>query len=331
MSLTVLSAAESKTTALERATQDWLSDRRAAGCTPATIYGYTQAMKVLLEYATAEGLESPEDFTPAFFSAMQNDLLTRERRGSQGGGVTLSRHTVHSYLRPMRVFIKWVADEDDGLGIKVRGRIKPPPLPKRHVDVLKPKEIEAMVDVARDPRDIAILHVLAQTGVRNDELCKLRLGDLIQDGPRTWLRVAGKSDGGGAKGDKERRIPLSRPLVVELQAYVRRNRPKDATSDFLFLALRRDKRTGQHEPLTVTGIDQLIAKLHVMAGIERNITPHTFRHTFATRCLEKNMELHLLAMLMGHTTTLVIQRTYAHVIPQNTNVAEQLSRIMLGE
>ncbi len=126
-------------------------------------------------------------------------------------------------------------------------------MPRRLLDVLSREEIGRLEDAARMERDELIVRVLADAGLRVTELTGLRTTDLIERDRRVCRRVRGK-------GDRQRDVPVMPQLGRRLRRHVERGRPRGTTSDRVFLGLRRG-RSGDHEPLTRSGVDQLIRLL----------------------------------------------------------------------
>jgi integrase len=147
-----------------------------------------------------------------------------------------------------------------------------PRRPERALDVLSREEIQQLEDAAKTERDKLIIQVLADTGIRVGELLGLRCSDLIERDRNRYLRIAGPSQGGGAKGDRSRLVPVPR-IWRRLQRYIERGRPKDTNSDRIFLAARRDRRTGDYEPLTKSGVEQMVRNAAELAASASGPTP----------------------------------------------------------
>ena len=132
----------------------------------------------------------------------------------------------------------------------------------------------------------------------------LRLNDVAEVERNHYLRVKGE-------GNKERLVPVPR-LYRRIERYAQRARPTDTISDRLFLASRRSARTGEYEPLTKSGLEQMVRNLAEVAGIKKRVYPHLLRHSYATWALNCGMNSIMLAQLLGHSSLVMIQRTYAH-------------------
>lgn len=179
------------------------------------------------------------------------------------------------------------------------------PKSERHLPaVLSPDEVTRLIespDVSTPvgTRDRAMLEVIYATGLRVSELCSLTVNDWWTDPPR--VRCIGK-------GDKERYVPMGRMAVHWLTQYIQTVRPLWAGShgsDALFLSQR-----GQ--PLTRQGFWKIIKKYGQLAQIDKVITPHTMRHSFATHLLENGADLRAVQEMLGHQDISTTQ-IYTHV------------------
>jgi integrase/recombinase XerD len=300
-------------TALERLVEEYLAACRARGLAIRTVreaYRYP-LHEVFLPFCAQEGIEEPGQVTARVLDRLTTRLL--DDGGRRGA---LSKFTVASYVRSINAFLSWARREGEvAEGVKAQA----PKLPRRLLDVLSREEIGRLEDAAKTERDKLIVRVLADAGLRVTELTSLRVNDLIERDRRVYLRVRGK-------GDRERDVPVMPQLGRRLRRHVERGRPRGTVSDRVFLGLRRG-RSGDHEPLTRSGIDQLIRMLGEEAGLEKRVHPHLLRHSFATWALTRGMNPVQLAQIMGHSSLAMIQSVYAHLTPQDAYLAlEQIVR-----
>lgn len=153
-------------------------------------------------------------------------------------------------------------------------------------------------------RDKAILSLLYASGIRVSELLELKLSNLIME--ENIIRIFGK-------GGKERLVPIGNIAISDIQNYLESLRPglsrKGRGKGFLFLNSRGNK-------LTRMSIWNIIQENTLQAGIKKRVSPHTFRHSFATHLLEGGADLRAVQEMLGHsdiTTTQVytnIDKTY---------------------
>lgn len=175
--------------------------------------------------------------------------------------------------------------------------------PKTLPEVLSGEEVSRLIECTTNIKHRTFLLTLYSAGLRLNEAAHLKIGDI--DSKRMQLRVT------CGKGAKERRVPLSPRLLSELREYWKKYRP----STYLFPG-RTD-----NVPLAPTTIQKVCKASASKAGIERNITPHTLRHSFATHLLEAGVDLLTISRLLGHksfSTTmkyLHVRRLHLHSVP----------------
>lgn len=146
-------------------------------------------------------------------------------------------------------------------------------------------------------RDIAVLELLFATGIRVSELCTLRPSDV--DLQNATVRIYGK-------GAKERIIQIGNAEVLSaVTAYHQAFTPSIAQSDWFFI-----NRLGTQ--LSDQSVRFMIRKYTALAGVEQHITPHMFRHSFATLLLEEDVDIRYIQQLLGHSSITTTQ-IYTHV------------------
>ena len=182
--------------------------------------------------------------------------------------------------------------------------ILPPKPAKVLPDTLSTDEIDRMIATIDDSspkgiRDKAILEVLYSCGLRVSELCNLRLGDLFFG--EGYIRIIGK-------GDKQRLVPISGVACERIQRY-KEVRTKKTTEDTLFLNNRGTK-------LTRVMIFNIIKQAALLAGIDKSISPHTLRHSFATHLLEGGANIRQVQEMLGHESILTTE-VYTHLDTTN--------------
>lgn len=179
-----------------------------------------------------------------------------------------------------------------------------PRMKKTIPDVLSLEDIERILNVPdlttfEGLRDSAMLEVLYASGLRVTELVELKQVNINYD--HGYLVVMGK-------GSKERIVPIGMTSIKKINDYLELSRPhlvKDKISDYLFITRRGTCFTRQ-------GFWKLIKTYANEAGIIKNISPHTIRHSFATHLLERGADLRTIQLLLGHSDISTTQ-IYTHV------------------
>ena len=178
------------------------------------------------------------------------------------------------------------------------------PKPSRKLPVVLEVEevnrILGVIDTAKPlgRRDLAILEVLYSAGVRVSELCDLRMIDLVLDSD--MIRVTGK-------GKKERFAPIGPRAQECINNYLKFDRPtlskKDKNLGKFFLS-----RNGR--PLTRMTVNIILKKWVQVSGLKKKVSPHTFRHSFATHLLEGGADLRVVQEMLGHVDISTTQIYY---------------------
>lgn len=151
-------------------------------------------------------------------------------------------------------------------------------------------EIESCIDLSKQEgtRNHAIIEVLYSCGLRVSELCNLKISDLYLD--EGFIRVTGK-------GNKQRLVPISSRAINELDNWFSDRchiSPKKGNEDYVFLSFRLKKK------LSRISVFHFIKELVAEAGIRKVVSPHTFRHSFATHLLEGGANLRAIQEMLGH-------------------------------
>lgn len=175
---------------------------------------------------------------------------------------------------------------------------------RKYPEILTSKEVELFLEQplcidAKGFRDHAMLELLYATGIRVSELISLNVGD---------LNLAAGLIRCESKG-KERVIPLYQTAIKALQDYVKNIRPQliaDGNEDALFVNMNGERMSRQ-------GFWKIIKYYQEKAGIEKEITPHTLRHSFAVHLLENGADLRSIQEMLGHADISSTQ-IYTHVV-----------------
>jgi len=167
--------------------------------------------------------------------------------------------------------------------------------------VLSCKEVDRLLEqpdleTPEGLRDKAILEILYACGLRVSELCRLKLYDVDDN----FVRVYGK-------GGKERTVPIGSKAIESVDRYLTQCRPDmgEETEQPLFLSNRG-------KPINRVQVWKMIKQYAKQAGIQKNISPHTLRHSFATHLLDNGADLRVIQELLGHGAISSTDR-YTHV------------------
>jgi len=149
-------------------------------------------------------------------------------------------------------------------------------------------------------RNKAIIETMYGCGLRVSEVIELKISDLFFD--NEFIRVHGK-------GRKERLVPINKKAIKEISLYFEKFRNhiniKEDYKDIVFLNRRGEK-------LTRVMIFTIVKELALKAGIKKNISPHTFRHSFATHLIERGADLRAVQEMLGHESILTTE-IYTHL------------------
>ena len=256
-----------------------------------TIEAYMRDLGLLFDFFDNQRL----DYLKARLSDFQQFLLELNTLGLQAR----SQARVVSGIRSFYRFLLY----NDELNVDPT-ELEQPQLPLYLPEVLSIEEIEAIVaavDLSKPEghRNLAIIETLYGSGLRVSELVNLKLSNMFSD--KHFMKVEGK-------GSKQRLVPLSEPSERAIQLWLRdRNllTVQKGNEDFVFLNRRGAK-------LTREMIFIIVKQLAAMAGITKTISPHTFRHSFATHLLEGGANLRAIQQMLGHESILTTE-IYTHI------------------
>ena len=254
---------------------------------PHTVASYCGEVEAFLE---ASGT-LPSETTP---DAVLDYLSARSE--------AVSKRTQAHILSSLRSFFDWMILEGERKDNPC-DPVESPKLGRYLPAVLSVEEVEAILDSVDTGswsglRDRAILEVLYGCGLRVSEAVDLKISNVFLE--QGFVRIIGK-------GNKERIVPMGEAAVEAVKAYLDvRIEPADsAAEDILFL-----NRFGG--PLSRISMFKLIKKQALLAGITKEISPHTFRHSFATHLIENGADLRAVQEMLGHESILTTE-IYTHI------------------
>jgi integrase/recombinase XerD len=199
-------------------------------------------------------------------------------------------------LMTLKVFFRFLVQEEK-LGKDVTALLSAPKVWQLIPEVLTVEEVEALLRAAVDVRDRAILYTMYASGLRASEVCALNFFDVQEE----KVLVQGK-------GGKERVVPIAKVATEAIEVYIQAwegSWGKCERSSPLFLS-KRGKRLDREM------IWRIVKKYAELAGIRKNISPHTLRHSFATHLLENGADLRIIQEMLGHKDISTTDR-YTHI------------------
>lgn len=260
-----------------------------------SVEAYLHDVEKLTQYLQAEGIsKSPAEIT-------LKDLQAFLVWVTELGMTTASQARM---VAGIRQFFRYCSIEEI---VKADPAVllEAPRLKKSLPEVLAYEEIEAIIaqiDLSKPEghRNRAMLETMYSCGLRVSEVVNLKLSQLYLQ--EEFIRVVGK-------GNKERLVPIGSVAIEQINIYKDgfRNRQQAAkgAEDFLFLN-RRGK------PLTRVMVFIILKELAAFAGIRKNISPHTFRHSFATHLVERGANLRAVQQMLGHAS-ITTTEIYTHL------------------
>jgi site-specific recombinase XerD len=268
----------------------FLAAKRVEGCSEKTIIYYQTTIDNMLQHVDKSAKKIVTDDLRIYLTQYQNEK-------------NLSKVTVDNVRRILSSFFSWLEDEDYILKSPVR-RIHKVKTTTNIKETYSDEALELMRDNCSELRDLAMIDMLASTGMRVGEMVLLNRSD-INFSDRECIVLG--------KGDKERIVYFDARTKIHLQNYL--NSRLD-NNQALFVSLNR-----KHERLKIGGVEVRLRKLGKLLGIPK-VHPHKFRRTLATVAIDKGMPIEQLQHLLGHRridTTL----QYAMVKQSNVKIAHK--------
>lgn len=172
-------------------------------------------------------------------------------------------------------------------------KLKTPKIPKNVFEVLSKEEIKKLIEHAGSSKTKLITKFLYSTGLRVSELVNLKIKDIDLQEKTGWVRRG--------KGSKDRFFPISDQLTTELIYYLKK---QTVNQEYLF--------TGRNGKLTSRAVQKYLKETAKRAGIEKIVTPHKLRHSYATHLLDSGVDIIHIQELLGHSSLNTTQ-IYTHV------------------
>jgi integrase/recombinase XerD len=247
-----------------------LEELQRRNLSPITIRIYLRAVEDFAQYFKM----SPDKLRPEHIRQYQAHLFTDRK---------LDAISVAQQLSALRFFFLKT--------LKRPWMVEDMPFPKRPIrlpQVLSQEEVERLIQCAGSPLHRIWLLMLYATGMRREELVRLKIGDIDSD--RMLIRIR------QGKGKKDRDVMLSPRLLQELRQYWRLANPKPKT----YLFPGKGSHQNADVPIDSRSIFNAVQQAAKRAGIDKRVHPHTLRHSFATHLLESGADLRTIQVLLGH-------------------------------
>ena len=270
--------------------QDYLLVEK--GLSENSIFSYSYDLKKFQEYLGRQ--------KKGFVEVRSDDItdfLSEQKRKK------ISSRSLARAVAALRQFYRYLKEEKQ-INENPADRIETPEVKKALPDYLTLEEIDELFATIRedDPyevRDKAIFELLYSSGLRISEACNLKMEDLDLEG--MFLTVRGK-------GGRERLVPFGETALKIIRTYLEQGREeilKKRFSDYLFISKKGDF-------LNRKSVWRLLKKYLSRTDIKKAVTPHTFRHSFATHLIENNADLRSVQELLGHIDISTTQ-IYTHL------------------
>lgn len=262
---------------------------------PNSIESYTSDVSRLVQFLNLKGIsQGPLELKR---DAMEQFIHYISELG-------LGDRTQARMLSGIKAFYKFLLIEDL-IKDNPTSLLEGPKLSRKIPEVLSIEEVNAILDIIdlSDPlghRNRAMMETLYACGLRVSELITLKISDFYPD--EGYIKVTGK-------GNKERIVPMGASAIKQnlyyLEHYRSKQTIKEDSEDFLYL-----NRRGRY--LTRVMIFTIIKKLVALAGIRKNVSPHTFRHSFATHLVNGGADLRAVQQMLGHES-ITTTEIYTHI------------------
>ena len=259
-----------------------------------TVSSYKNDISAFISFLKNSGIDDPSNVSSDNIGGFFKTLKELGLSGSSSARYFSSLKGFFLYLLKNKYIVKNPIEKTTA-----------PRISKKLPGVLDINEVDKIlsapkVDDKLGLRDKAMLELFYACGTRVSELINLKVNDLFFD--NEIIRVIGK-------GSKERLIPIGTSAIRWISEYLKKSRPllmkKSKSENILFLNSRGSK-------LSRMGVWKLIDRYVKEAGIEKDVHPHTFRHSFATHLLEGGADLRAVQEMLGHADISTTQ-IYTHI------------------
>ncbi|MBD6956312.1 MAG: site-specific tyrosine recombinase/integron integrase [Thermoplasmata archaeon] len=240
-----------------------------------TIKEYRSIVKNFLNFINKD----PEDITQDDIEKYREYMAIEKK---------YSKQTIYLSMKALQVFFRYARRDD-------LTRLKAPKRSRKLPNYLNENEMRSLLESSKSNiRDYAIIMVLAYSGIRVSELCSLRIEDV--DFSENVIHVK------SGKGDKDRMVVVDSRVMEVLKEYLRNEKRNEG---YVFMSRKRTR-------ITPTHVERIVRYYAGKAGINKKVTPHVIRHTFATALLRNGADIRFIQQILGHSSVATTQ-IYTHV------------------
>ncbi|MGC8709057.1 MAG: site-specific tyrosine recombinase/integron integrase [Thermoplasmata archaeon] len=240
-----------------------------------TIKEYRSIVKNFLNFINKD----PEDITQDDIDKYREYMAIEKK---------YSKQTIYLSMKALQVFFRYARRDD-------LTRLKAPKRSRKLPNYLNENEMRSLLESSKSNiRDYAIIMVLAYSGIRVSELCSLRIEDV--DFSENVIHVK------SGKGDKDRMVVVDSRVMEVLKEYLRNEKRNEG---YVFMSRKRTR-------ITPTHVERIVRYYAGKAGINKKVTPHVIRHTFATALLRNGADIRFIQQILGHSSVATTQ-IYTHV------------------
>lgn len=298
---------------MKRLLYEYIEHNKRRGFREKTLIDHNKRLNIFFEFLEENYPDVLEitDITNDIVLAYEKYLTVKK----DSRGKVMSRERRYRYLSVLKVFFTGLQKEEK-IFKNPTANVALPKLKKQVIkDVLTVDEMDSLFKACtggsmKDLRDRAILELLYSTGIRSDELCNIEIQDIDLFEKILFVRKG--------KLDKERIIPFGRTCSLWVHKYIEKARPfiSNGSNEYLFTSMVGTK-------LRPPVLCKIIRQRGKKAGIEKNITTHTFRHSCATHMLKGRADIRYVQQQLGHRS---IQTTEKYLKIEITDLKEAHER-----
>lgn len=280
----------------------YLNDLEQQNFSTKTIKTYRNNIGQLIRYLNHIGITNIEAINPLHIK----QFIAFKKENS------CNPISINNLLKCYRPFFNWCV-EYEYIETNPMNKIKNLKAPKPIIQTFTESESNAMMDYYKGSdflsiRNKTIVTLLFESGIRATELCNITIKDICSN----YIIINGK-------GNKQRIVPITMPLLKQLNKYMRyRNRQFEQPNDYLFLSRNNRK-------LTVEMLEVIVKDCSISVRREIRCSPHTIRHFYSQQQILKGTDIFTLSLLLGHTSTEITQM-YLRSIDKNLVVLNSIKK-----